>query len=110
MQNHFSGAAGLGNAIGNAIYGTKELKSVGDAFARGFGAGAAESAIDYLADTLLPGGANTSAQRTYEVSTISYDVHYNPKNGCGGTDSFSESIGSVETRGYTQTPIEIKNG
>ncbi len=44
--------SGLTNAVSNAIYGTRPLKSVGGAFLRGAGAGAATAGINYISDLI----------------------------------------------------------
>ena len=42
--------AGARNALGQLVYGTGELKNVGNAFARGAGPGAVSAALDSLAE------------------------------------------------------------
>ena len=107
--------SGLNNAVSNAIYGTRPLGSVKEAFGRGVGAGAATSALNYISDTLgektlhsrmgmglLPGIAGAAFSP--------YNFLRNPRRGCGSTSPFVPSLGYSSARGYQYDLPKIESG
>ena len=105
---------GLTNAISNLIYGTNPLGSVGEAFGRGFGAGAATAGINYLADFLGQkpqqnvAGAGLTAGIAGGAAALSYGIPRDPRRGCGSVNPFSFSLGYSSAKGYQYTVPQVE--
>ncbi len=98
--------SGLTNAVSNAIYGTKPLNSVKDAFLRGAGAGAATAGINYISDLIgqNPGWGGPDAgfltgMAGKLVSPYGGAVR-DPRRGCGSTSPFVTVPGYGSSKGY----------
>lgn len=97
--------SGLTNAVSNAIYGTRPLKSAADAFLRGAGAGAATAGINYLSDLIgQKPGRNGVGNRLLSgmagMTVSSHGAVRNPRRGCGSVSPFTPSIGYSSAKGY----------
>ena len=107
--------SGLNNAVSNAIYGTRPLGSMKEAFGRGVGAGAATSALNYISDTL---GEKTLHSRMgmgllsgmTGAAFSPYNFLRNPRRGCGSASPFVPSLGYGSARGYQYDLPKIENG
>ena len=107
--------SGLNNAVSNAIYGTRPLGSMKEAFGRGVGAGAATSALNYISDTL---GEKTLHSRMgmgllsgmTGAAFSPYNFLRNPRRGCGSPSPFVPSLGYGSARGYQYDLPKIENG
>ena len=107
--------SGLNNAVSNAIYGTRPLGSMKEAFGRGVGAGAATSALNYISDTL---GEKTLHSRMgmgllsgmTGAAFSPYNFLRNPRRGCGSASPFVPSLGYSSARGYQYDLPKIENG
>ena len=107
--------SGLNNAVSNAIYGTRPLGSMKEAFGRGVGAGAATSALNYISDTL---GEKTFHSRMgvgllpgiTGAAFSPYNFLRNPRRGCGSPSPFVPSLGYGSARGYQYDLPKIENG
>ena len=97
---------GLTNAVSNLIYGTKPLGSAKEAFARGFGAGAAASGINYLSDlfdnrqSVMSGVGAGGTSGITRGAVSPYEMLRAPKKGCGSVSPFTSSIGYSSAKGY----------
>ena len=108
--------SGLTNAVSGAIYGNGPMKSLGSAIARGAGAGAATSAINYISDALGSlgqrdsyGGYTGVLDNTGDYSPYTYGR--DPRTSCGGTRQTGKRLGYSTSRGYqysvsTTTPVQ----
>ena len=79
---------GLTNAASNAFYGTGKLGSLGEAFLRGAGAGAATSGINYISDAIgsrqsVSAGSKAGIGVMDGLNAPIYGMLRNPRNGCG---------------------------
>ena len=107
--------SGLNNAVSNAIYGTRPLGSMKEAFGRGVGAGAATSALNYISDTL---GEKTLHSRMgvgllpgiTGAAFSPYNFLRNPRRGCGSTSPFVPGLGYSSARGYQYDLPKIESG
>ena len=107
--------SGLNNAVSNAIYGTRPLGSMKEAFGRGVGAGAATSALNYISDTL---GEKTLHSRMgmgllsgmTGAAFSPYNFLRNPRRGCGSPSPFVPSLGYGSARGYQYDLPKIESG
>ena len=107
--------SGLNNAVSNAIYGTRPLGSMKEAFGRGVGAGAATSALNYISDTL---GEKTLHSRMgmgllsgmTGAAFSPYNFLRNPRRGCGSASPFVPSLGYSSARGYQYDLPKIESG
>lgn len=101
---------GLTNAAGNLIYGTGKPGSLGEAFLRGFGAGASTSGINYISDALgssqgASSGTNAGmsgamAGAMAGLNAPIYGMFRNPRNGCGSESPFDMGLGYSSAKGY----------
>jgi len=105
--------------VSGLVGGNKAVKSAGQAFKRGFGDGAARSAMDYIYDTALAGNASGgrrsaagASMAATGVSAINRDTGSgrDPRSTCGTGDAFSGGIGSQGSRGYQQTGDRRRSG
>ena len=98
--------SGLTNAVSNAIYGTKPLKNVGDAFLRGAGAGAATAGINYISDLIgqNPGFAGIDAGlltgMAGKLISPYGGVMRDLKKGCRSASPFVTVPGYGSSKGY----------
>ena len=94
--------SGLTNVVGNAIYGTKPLKSVGDAFLRG----AATAGINYISDLIgqKPGWEGIDAGLLTGMAGKLISPYggalRNPRRGCGSASPFVSGLGYGSSKGY----------
>ena len=91
--------------VSNAIYGTKPLTGVVNAFLRGAGAGAATNGIDYISDYMrqTPGWSRTVAGLLTGMAgklTSPYGLSHDPKKGCGSFSPFARILGYDSAKGY----------
>ena len=106
MDARGSITSGLTNAVSNAIYGTKPLKSVGDAFLRGVGAGAATAGINYISDLIgqKPGWEGIDAGLLTGMAGKLISPYggalRNPRRGCGSASPFVSGLGYGSSKGY----------
>ena len=98
--------SGLTSAVSNAIYGTKPLKSVGDVFLRGAGAGAATAGINYISDLIgqKPGWEGIDAGLLTGMAGKLISPYggalRNPRRGCGSASPFVSGLGYGSSKGY----------
>ena len=107
--------SGLTNAVSNLIYGTSPLGSAKEAFARGFGAGAAASGINYLSDLYdnrqpVMSGADAGGTSGITRGAVSpYGMQRDPRRGCGSVSPFTTSIGYSSAKGYQYSVPKTEN-
>ena len=94
--------SGAGNALSELLYGTGEIKGLGDAFIRGARTGAVMSGIENLAGTAgLYGWESERNPRGGGHSRISGRPGRDPKGMCGSEDPFDLGTGLGRSgRGY----------
>lgn len=102
------------NAVSNLIYGTNPLGSVKEAFGRGFGAGAATSAINYISDLIgqKPVGSGTKAELLSGVAGAAvspFASMRDPRRGCGSASPFTPGIGYSSAKGYRYDTPQTAN-
>ena len=105
MDTRKSITNGLNNAVSNLIYGTNPLGSVKEAFGRGFGAGAATSAINYISDLMgqKPVGSGMNAELLSGITGAAvspFAAMRDPRRGCGSASPFTFSLGYSTAKGY----------
>ena len=105
---------GLNNAVSNLIYGTNPLGSVKEAFGRGFGAGAATSAINYISDLIgqKPVGSGVKAELLSGITGAAvspFAAMRDPRRGCGSTSPFTFSLGYSTAKGYRYDTPQTTN-
>ena len=97
---------GLTNAVCNAMYGTRPLGSVGEAFLRGAGAGAATAGINYISDLIgqKPGwkgiGAGPLTGLAGGLILPYVGAMWDPRSGCGSVSPFVPIFGYSSAKGY----------
>ncbi len=101
--------AGAQNALDQLVYGTGELKSAGNAFARGARTGAVSAALDNLADAFgIRGGGQADdpgssygGQQAGMTTWPGTGAGRDPRRLCGASDPFDRNgLGDGNTRGY----------
>ena len=100
--------------MSNLIYGTNPLGSVKEAFGRGFGAGAATSAINYLSDLIgqKPVGSGVRAELLSGVAGVAvspFALMRDPRRGCGSAGPFAPSLGYSTAKGYRYDTPQTAN-
>ena len=114
MDTRKSITNGLNNAVSNLIYGTNPLGSVKEAFGRGFGAGAATSAINYISDLIgqKPVGSGVREELLSGVAGAAvspFALMRDPRRGCGSASPFTPSIGYSTAKGYRYDTPQTAN-
>ena len=114
MDTRKSSTNGLNNAVSNLIYGTNPLGSVKEAFGRGFGAGAATSAINYISDLIgqKPVGSGVKAELLSGITGAAvspFAAMRDPRRGCGSTSPFTFSLGYSTAKGYRYDTPQTTN-
>ena len=92
--------SGAENALSEMLYGTGELKGVGDAFLRGARTGAVMSGIKNLTDAF--GGYGVAGDRIFgrqPEGTVPGSTVRDPKGMCGSPDPFDLAQGLGNGRG-----------
>ena len=100
--------------MSNLIYGTNPLGSVKEAFGRGFGAGAATSAINYLSDLIgqKPVGSGVRAELLSGIAGAAvspFALMRDPRRGCGSAGPFAPSLGYSTAKGYRYDTPQTAN-
>ena len=100
---------GIDNMIGNAHYGTGELKNVKDAVFRGGVAGALSGGFGYLTRDVRQDSGRTPkgilaglAGKLY----FPYLPQRDPRAGCGSGSPFRQCLGYSSAKGYRYTPLQ----
>ncbi len=107
---------GLTNAASNMFYGTGKMKSIKEAFGRGFGAGAATSGINYISDAIGSRQGQPSRSKagmagvTDGLNAPVYGMFRNPRNNCGSENPFDTSLGYSSAKGYRYKTPQTGNG
>ena len=114
MDTRKSITNGLNNAVSNLIYGTNPLGSVKEAFGRGFGAGAATSAINYISDLMgqKPVGSGVNAELLSGITGAAvspFAAMRDPRRGCGSASPFTFSLGYSTAKGYRYDTPQTTN-
>ena len=100
--------------MSNLIYGTNPLGSVKEAFGRGFGAGAATSAINYLSDLIgqKPVGSGVRAELLSGIAGAAvspFALMRDPRRGCRSAGPFAPSLGCSTAKGYRYDTPQTAN-
>ena len=90
------------------------LGSVKEAFGRGFGAGAATSAINYLSDLIgqKPVGSGVKAELLSGITGAAvspFAAMRDPRRGCGSASPFTFSLGYGTAKGYRYDTPQTTN-
>ena len=107
---------GLTNAASNMFYGTGTMKSIKEAFGRGFGAGAATSGINYISDAIGSRQSQKSRSKAGMAGVMDglnapvYGMFRNPRNNCGSENPFDTSLGYSSAKGYRYKTPQTRNG
>ncbi len=107
---------GLTNAASNMFYGTGTMKSIKEAFGRGFGAGAATSGINYISDAIGSRQGQPSRSKagmagvTDGLNAPVYGMFPNPRNNCGSESPFDTGLGYSSAKGYRYKTPQTRNG
>ena len=107
---------GLTNATSNMFYGTGRMKSIKEAFGRGFGAGAATSGINYISDAIGSRQGQKSRSKagmagvTDGLNAPVYGMFRNPRNNCGSESPFETGLGYSSAKGYRYKTPQTGNG
>ena len=107
---------GLTNAASNMFYGTGTMKSIKEAFGRGFGAGAATSGINYISDAIgsrqgQPSRSKAGMARVTDgLNAPVYGMFRNPRNNCGSENPFDTGLGYSSAKGYRYKTPQTGNG
>ena len=107
---------GLTNAASNMFYGTGKMGSIGEAFGRGFGAGAATSGINYISDAIGSRQSQKSRSKagmagvTDGLNAPVYGMFRNPRNNCGSESAFDTGLGYSSAKGYRYKTPQTRNG
>ena len=114
MDTRKSITNGLNNAVSNLIYGTNPLGSVKEAFGRGFGVGAATSAINYISDLIgqKPVGSGVNAELLSGITGAAvspFAAMRDPRRGCGSASPFTFSLGYSTAKGYRYDTPQTTN-